>query len=75
VGAIALVQYEPDAGMQVRELSKPRALSAMLASLMPTGIGASEFLDSCIEMVSNAQTIQLTFSESAAAADFLASQW
>lgn len=73
VGMIALVQYQAGAGLNVKELAKPQALSALLASLFPTGLSSSEFFGCCIDMVQHASTIELTFSESAAAAEFLVS--
>jgi len=75
VGRIALIQFDANAGLRATDMAKPEALSAFLASLLPTGMQADELFDTVLAVISRCPTIELTFSDSIEAAEFLIGEW
>ncbi len=73
VRTVALVQYTPNTILDVSDLDKAQALSTLLASLHPGGLDSDLAIDRCIKVVGQAQAVNVKFSDSARAADLLAS--
>lgn len=72
ISTIALVQHVPDKAMEVTDLPKPEALSALLASLLPTGLDSTQAFERCAAAVQRSKTLRVSFPDSTVAADFLA---
>lgn len=71
VAVVAVVRYRPGAALAVDPVDRAMMLSALLHSLLPSGLGRAASLDRLVALTSGARTFAVTYGAAAQAADAL----
>jgi hypothetical protein len=73
IARIAVVRYQSGVPLSIVPMRKPQMLAAISASVMPTGLTASNAFDRLVDICATAETLEVTFGDSREAATALAS--
>lgn len=71
VGTVAMVHFAPSHDLEIAELPRARALTLLLASLMPSGKQSDTCFDRMLAIVRDARTVSVVFGDAARAAEAL----